>query len=335
MGHPVRHAHLSAVRPTWAIEGARVNIDGADFAVEGDALPEVWVGGVRARVAFASPSRLGVLVPAGLPPGRALVEVIGAHGGPVFVTIAGMVASGIHQVDNPAFDRDGNLYAANSGPRGDSVPVSIFRVRRGGEPEAFVTGIVNATSMAFGADGQLYVTSRFEGTVYRVSPDGHAGVFATDLGIACGLAFGPDGSLFVGDRGGTVFRLFPGAKAAVFASLPPSVAAYHLAMGPDACLYVTAPTMAPCDSVYRIDPGGQVGVLCSGFGRPQGLAFDGAGVLHVVEALAGASGVYRIGPDGGAEQVLAAPGLVGLAIDPIHGIALSSNDALYRLTGRA
>jgi sugar lactone lactonase YvrE len=335
MANLISHAHVSAVRPMWAIEGGRVDIDGDGFALAGDRLPEVWIGGIRARVVFASPQRLGVLVPPGIPPGRVLVEVVGSYGGPVFLTVAGVVTTGIHQVDNPVFDRDGSLYVANSGSRGESVPVSVFRVRPGGEREPFASGIVNTTSMTFGPDGLLYVTSRFEGTVYRVGPDGHPAVFAADLGVACGLTFGSDGSLYVGDRSGTIFRLFAGGKASAFANLPASVAAYHLAMGPDGFLYVTAPTMAPRDPVYRIDPDGRVEVFASGFGRPQGLAFDRAGVLHVVEALAGASGIYRIRSDGTAEQVLAAPSLVGVAIDPVHGIALSSNDSLYRLPVRA
>ena len=38
------------------------------------------------------------------------------------------------------------------------------------------------------------------------------------------------------------------------ATLPASVAAFHLAMGPDDHLYVTAPTLGPYDYVYKIDP---------------------------------------------------------------------------------
>jgi len=335
MANPVSHSQVSAVHPTWAIEGGRVDIDGAGFSIEGDRLPEVWIGGIRARIVFASPQRLGVLVPPGLPPGRVLVEVVGSYGGPVFLTVAGVVTTGIHQVDNPVIGPDGSVYVTNSGSRGESVPVSVFRVRPGGEREPYARGIVNSTSMTFGPDGRLYVSSRFEGSVYRVDSDGHPEVFATDLGVACGLAFGSDGSLYVGDRSGTVFRLSPGGKAAAFATLPASVAAFHLAMAPDGRLYATGPTMAPRDAVYRIDPDGTVDVVAPGFGRPQGLAFDAAGVLHVVEALAGASGVYRIGPDGATVRVLAAAGLVGVAIDPMHGMALASNDTLYRLPVRA
>ena len=84
-------------------------------------------------------------------------------------------------------------FVTYSGSRGQEAPVSIFRVTRGGTREPFVSGIVNATSMAIGPDGQLYVSSRFEGAVYRVNADGTHERVASDLGVACGLAFDGDG----------------------------------------------------------------------------------------------------------------------------------------------
>ena len=41
---------------------------------------------------------------------------------------AAPLATGLHQVDNPAFDRDGNLYVTFSGSRGQEAPVSIYVV---------------------------------------------------------------------------------------------------------------------------------------------------------------------------------------------------------------
>src|SRR5581483_4263312 len=99
--------------------------------------------------------------------------------------------------------------------------------------------------------------------------------------------------LFVGDRSGTIFRVDPAGRATTFATLPSSVAAFHLAMGPDGALYVTGPTLSSYDALYRIDHDGVVTTTYTGFGRPQGLAFDRHGTLFVVEALAGSSGVYR------------------------------------------
>src|SRR5207302_4964160 len=148
----------------------------------------------------APSTTLIAIVPAGLEGGRATVRVAGAPGETAFVDVAAPFASGLQQVDNPVFDRDGNLYVTYSGTRGQQVPVSIFKVRPNGTRETFSSGIVNATSMAIDPEGRLYVSSRFEGTVYRVGADGHFETFATDLGVACGLVFDPDGILYVGDR---------------------------------------------------------------------------------------------------------------------------------------
>jgi len=278
-----------------------------------------------------------VIVPSGLEGGQAPIRIAGVPGETAFVNVAAPFATGLHQVDNPVFDRDGNLYVTYSGTRGQQVPVSIFRVRPNGTRETFSSGIVNPTSMAIDSSGQLYVSSRFEGIVYRVASDGSAEPFASDLGVACGLAFSPDrqgGALFVGDRSGTIFKVDRSGHATTFASLPASVAAFHLAFGPageNGALYVTGPTLSPYDALYRVDANGTVTRNYEGFGRPQGLAFDPQGRLHVVEALAGMSGLYRIAANGTPEQVLAGPGLVGVAFTLDGGIVVTSNDTAYRL----
>ncbi len=115
----------------------------------------VHVGDKRARVVFASPSRLDVIVPAGLTAGGLVpVEVAAAGGNAATIQIAAPCATGLHQVDSPVFDREGNLYVTYSGTRGQQVPVSIFRVRPNGTRETFSSGVVNPTSMAIDADGR-------------------------------------------------------------------------------------------------------------------------------------------------------------------------------------
>jgi len=218
-----------------------------------------------------------------------------------------------------------------SGTRGQQVPVSIFRVRPNGTREPFSSSIVNPTSMAIDPQDHLYVSSRFEGTVYRVAPDGSTEAFAHDLGVACGLAFSRGGALFVGDRSGTIFKVDAGGRTTVFATLPASVAAFHLAFGPDEALYVTAPTLSTYDGLYRIAPDGTVTLRYARFGRPQGLTFDPRGTLFVVEALAGSSGVYRLPADGPPELVLDGPGLVGVAFDAAGVMVVASNETAYRL----
>ena len=81
---------------------------------------------------------------------------------------------------------------------------------------------------------------------------------------------------------------------------------------------------------------GHVDVLYAGFGRPQGLAFDAAGSLHVVEALAGASGVYRFEASGGPPVLVASgEGLVGITFDPGGALVVASNDTVYGFANTA
>jgi sugar lactone lactonase YvrE len=327
----VDQSRVTAVHPRCAVEGARIAIHGADFPIGRARLPEVLVGDLPARVVYASSIRLDVTVPKGAGRvGTASVRVEGAVSESGRLEVAGPLATELHQVDNPAIDRDGNLYVTYSGTRGQQVPVSIFRVRPDGARESFSSDIVNPTSMAISPDGHLYVSSRFEGTVYRVASDGSAKAFATELGVTCGLAFAPDGTLFVGDRSGTVFKVGRTGNVETFATLPPSVAAFHLALAPDGALFVAAPTLASYDLIYRIAPGGAVSALPRTFGRPQGLAFDASGALLVVEALAGSCGVYRLAQDGEAELVIAGQDLVGIALDPRGGLVVCSNESAFR-----
>jgi DNA-binding beta-propeller fold protein YncE len=324
------HSRVDAVVPSASLVGARITVHGRGLAPSSEGLPVVRVGGVPAQVVLASASRIGVMVPASIARGRHVVTVDGAEGG-AELDVGTPVVGGVHQVDSPAFGPDGDLYATFSGTRGQRVPVSVFRIAGDGDKTPFLVDVTNATSMACDRAGVLHVTSRYDGTVRKVRADGSADIVAHDLGVACGLAFGSDGTMFVGDRSGTVFRVGSSAHVVPFVSLPPSLAAFHLAMGPDDALYVTGPTMATYDHVYRIDRQGTVSVVSSEFGRPQGLAVDAAGTLYVVDALAGGAGLYRVRPGSRRELAVAATALVGVAFDPRGGLVVASNDTLYRL----
>jgi sugar lactone lactonase YvrE len=319
-------SRIRSVVPSRVVTGGRPILHGEGFSPEQG--PRVFIGEQEARLLFASSRRLVVAVPPNVE-GRASVRI---DEGPTAadVEVGSVWATGLHQVDNPVFNAAGELFVTYSGSRGQEAPVSIFRVTRDGTREPFASGIVNATSLAFGPDGDLYVSSRFEGTVYRVRPDGTHQMAATDLGVACGIAFGTDGSMYVGDRTGTVFRVRDG-RATPFATLPPSVAAFHLAMSPDGELFVCAPTLGSYDYVYRIDPHGEILTVPTPLGRPQGIAFSPDGVLHVVDALAGASGVFRFPKlDAPPELVVSGPALVGVAFGPGGEIVAASNDTAYR-----
>ena len=327
-----RHGRLTAVRPLWAIEGGRLTLEGEGFPVDPE-LPRVRIGAQPARIAAASSRALTVIVPPDLDGGSTAVRLDELPGETAFVDIGAPLVTGVHHVDSPAYDRHGNLYVTFSGSRGQQAPVSIFIVRPDGTREPFVSDVPNPTSLAFGRDGTLYVSSRFDGSVYRVEADGRATLHASDLGVACGLALGPDGALYVGDRSGSILRVETDGRARVFATLPPSVAAFHLAFGPDAYLYVTGPTLNTNDAIYRVSLEGAVTPWSTGYGRPQGLAFDAAGHLYVVDALAGSSALYRVRLDApqSPELLLSGGPLIGLAFDPHGGIALAATETVYRL----
>ncbi len=316
---------MTFVVPDRVVGRGRITIHGSGFAI--DDLAGLMLGDVPARVAFASSRKLVITVPEDIDGGPTTVrlrDLALAH-----VSIGATWATGLHQVDNPVFDRDGNLYVTYSGSRGQEAPVSIFRVTRAGTREPFSSGIVNATSMALGPDDRLYVSSRFAGAVYRLGAGGVAEQVASDMGVACGIAFDDNGWMYVGDRSGTIFRVRDG-HAAAFATLPPSVAAFHLAMSPGGDLHVTAPTLGTYDPIYRIDRHGQVTTIASSLGRPQGITFGPDGLLYVVDALAGSSGLHRLAPDGRFELVVAGGTLIGVAFGYSGELVVASNETAYR-----
>ena len=316
---------VTSVIPSRAVGRGRVTINGSGFDV-GDSA-EVMLRDTPARISFASSKRIVITIPDEIEGGHVPVRLGDTTVGEL--SIGSIWATGLHQVDNPVFDRDGNLFVTYSGSRGQEAPVSIFRVTSTGTREPFVSGVVNATSMAIGPDGKLYVSSRFEGAVYRVALDGTPEQVASDLGVACGIAFDEDGWMFVGDRSGTIFRVRDG-RATAFATLPASVAAFHLAMSSDGQLHVTAPTLGTYDPIYRIDKHGMVTAIASTLGRPQGLAFGPDRKLYVVDALAGSSGLHRLEADGTFTPIVAGGALVGVAFGPNGELVVASNETVYR-----
>jgi len=319
---------ITSVIPPRVVEGGRVAFTGSELSTE--IVPSVVVGNEPARTLFASSSKIVIDLPEDIEGGPTPVRIASVPGETIYLSVGAVWATGLHQVDNPVFDPAGNLFVTYSGSRGQESPVSVFRVTPEGSREPFVSGIVNATSLAIGPDGHLYVSSRFEGAVYRVKADGSHEQVAADLGVACGLTFDDDGSMYVGDRSGTIFRVREG-KATAFATLPASVAAFHLAMSGDGELFVSGPTLGTYDHIHRISRDGEVRTVPTPFGRPQGLAFSPDGALHVIDALAGASGLYRFASlDSEPELIVSGGSLIGVAFGPNGELVVASNESVYR-----
>jgi sugar lactone lactonase YvrE len=336
---------ITSVEPRWAVPGGRVTIRGREFPVTIDGPPAVAIRrtdapadvlSTPARVVSASGGTFRLVVPEGVVgPVRVRVgEAEEIEAADARLDVASVLTTGVHQVDNPAFDAAGRLWVTQSGGRETKVSVPLYRVGRNGVREPLSVEIGNPTSLALAPDGAMFVSSRFDGQVFRVGADDRAELYASELGVATGLACAPDGTLYVGDRSGTVFRIGADRRVENIATLPGSVAAFHLAYGPDGAVYVAAPTLATHDAVYRLVPGEAPTVVTRALGRPQGLAFDASGVLYVVDALAGSAGLYRVNVTDATpnpELVLTAPALVGLAFDPLGGLVVASSDTVWRL----
>src|SRR5678815_2426018 len=275
---------IKSVMPKAALPGGEVVIEYSGHSLEGTSRPEVRFGDFSAQVTLASSDYIIAKVPessADLGTSELVVATNGDTSNPFPYEIGKKLASNLHPVSNAAIDGDGNIYATYSGRRGQKTPVSIYKVTPKGAVTPFVTDIMNATGLAFSLTGELFVSSRYEGNVYRVDRAGRTETFTEGMGIATGIAFDHDGNLYVGDRTGSIFKISANKEIFVFATLEPSIAAYHLAFGFDNYLYVTGPTTSSFDSIYRVSPTGEVERFFTGLGRPQGLAFDIEGHLYV------------------------------------------------------
>ncbi len=323
--------HIERIAPAAAIPGGEIAIYGSGFTSRHGARPIVRFGETEAALSLASSNRLIARVPENV--SDSMVQVVQSEheSEPVHVSIAIQIADNLHPVSNPAVDPNGNIYVTFSGPRGQRVPVSLYKITSDYTVKPFVTSLVNPTGLALDRNGNLFVSCRHDGTIYRVPPDGRAEQWMEGMGIATGIAFDGHGNLFVGDRSGTIFKISSSREIFVFATLEPSMAAYHLAFHPSGDLYVTGPTTSSYDRVYRISPGGEVSVFYRGLGRPQGMAFDRESNLYLAASLGGRRGIVRITPQGHAEHVLSGSALVGLALLPSGRAIVAANSALYAL----
>jgi sugar lactone lactonase YvrE len=321
------------IDPPAGIVGGEVTIDYSGFDDKEPGKYTVGFAGEQAHIVALGPKRAVVLVPELKQGGpvEVVVERAGKRSTPATFTVGRKIAEDLHPVANPAFDsEDGSLFVTRSGSRGEQLPVSIFRIDINGEVSEFSGDITNPTAIAFDQDGQMFVSSRMDGTVYRINPFKEAMPFVRNLGVATGLAFDREGILYVGDRSGMIYQVNRIGEEKAWVQHEPSVSAYHLAFGPDDALYVTGPTVTSFDSVYRIDRNGEAMRFYKGLGRPQGLAFDDQGNLYVAASLKGRRGIVRISPNGQqAELFVAGMNLVGLAFGSMGDMAIASNDSIY------
>ena len=338
--HRTATPHLTSLSPRAAIPGGSFEVFGAALLTQtndGPQVPTAAFGEVTATLDLVRPDRAVVRVPEGTIASDLTLTTQGRTSNVLHANIAVSMAENLHLISNPAADAEGNLYAMVSGPRGERVPVSVFRIDRDLQVRPFVRDLLNISALALGPDRFVYASSRSEGTVYRISPEGEIQTFAEGMGVATGLAFDREGNLFVGDRSGTIFKIRPSGTSSagevfVFTTLEPSVAAYHLAFRDDGTLLATAPNTSSNQAVFAITPTGDASVFYRGLGRPQGLALDEEGFVYVAASLHGRRGIIRLTPDGvEAELFITGNDLVGLCFLDDGCAALATGTTLFHV----
>ncbi len=320
---------IAGVSPGAAIPGGDVRIHGQGFQPHNGNRPVVRFGGSEGSILLWSENELVARVPEEAS-SNVEIETQDGRSNAFPLAVGQLVADNLHPVANPAVDSEGNIYVTFSGQRGQKVAVPLYKISPDFTVKPLAAQLINPTGLALDRSGELFVSCRNDGTIHRVAPDGRAQKWVEGMGIATGIAFDRDANLYVGDRSGTIFKISPEREILVFATLEPSISAYHLAFDPEGDLYVSGPTTSSYDRIYRINHAGQVSVFYRGLGRPQGMAFDRAGNLYIAASLGGRRGVVRVTQEGEASLVLSGAGVVGLALLARRAV-LATASALFTI----
>lgn len=317
--------------PAAAVPGGEIFIRCSGLEMKSYLRPQVRIQQSSGHLVSAASDLIVAQVPPEARSGELWIAMDGQESNHVVCEVADLVTDNLHPVANPVLDSGGNLYSTLSGRKGEKVPNSIFKVSRNGVVEPLGAEIVNPTGLALNSRDELFVSSRHDGNIFRVSPRGETSIYAKGMGVATDIVFDREDNLYVGDRSGTIFKIDRKREIFVFATLEPSVSAYHLAFDHAGSLFVTGPTASTCDHVYKVTASGEVEVFFTGLGRPQGLAFDAEGSLYAAASLAGRRGVVRINPDAEARLAISGANLIGLTFGYGQDLYLATTSSIYRI----
>lgn len=326
---------IISVNPPYAIPGGEVLIKCEEFKFNDYNDFGIFFDGQSARIVAVSEERILAILPELFD--SCDVEVHLESGGersePFNIKVGKKIAGDLHFVANPAVDpKDNSIIVTRSGSRGQKLPVTLLRLETDGFLAEMSADIINPTGLAFDRFGELFVTNRADGEVCRISGDEDAIPVSFELGIATGIAFDRNGDMFVGDRSGTIYRVKGFESSEIFATLEPSVSAFHIAFSPNGHLIVSAPKLSSYDAIYAFSPNGDETVFSRGLGRPQGLAFDREGNLYVAACFEGKHGIVKISQNGERKEFfVAGMNIVGLCFTRKGEMLIATNDAIYSL----
>jgi len=186
------------------------------------------------------------------------------------------IASGLFTPFGLAFDRAGNLFAADY----MSGYIYEFANNKGTistTPTLFASGLSSPYGLAFDSAGDLFTSGYRSGLITEITTGGAQSNIASGLSYPTGLAFDTAGNLFVSNLGsGYITRITTGGVQSTFASGLED---------PDGLAFDSAGNLFEADLadgyIYRFAPSGAKSTFASGIIAPDGLAFDSAGDLFV------------------------------------------------------
>jgi sugar lactone lactonase YvrE len=206
-------------------------------------------------------------------------------------------------------DDQGNLYAPGRGTAaGEPCPVwrvalaSPALVVVGLIPAPSATGTCSPSGLAFGPDGNLYVTQTDR--IYRFMPNASspptATLFASGVPGTNGLAFDRGGNLWTGDGttgAGRVWRILPNGVVSEILRIPPMANEVGLTAGVGG-IGRDVRTLPP--GTITVTPTSRNAANTAG-SQPlvaNGLAFDRRGNLFIADTARGAIWIVRFRSDG-------------------------------------
>src|SRR5688572_4517244 len=162
---------INKIVPEYAIPGGEVSVECEAFRTRSGGEHKAFLDGAQCRIVAASPRRVLVRLAESDVNGKSTLHLVSgqAESAPARITVGRLLTDAMHIVANPAVDpKDDSLVFTRSGTRGQQLSSTMYRLETDGYLDEMPVEIMNPTAIAFGPDGDLYVTNRAEGHACRI-----------------------------------------------------------------------------------------------------------------------------------------------------------------------
>lgn len=177
--------------------------------------------------------------------------------------------------------------------------------------------------------GNLYVTSRYSGTIVKVTPEGATSIFATTGGQPMGIAVDASGNFFVSNLDTNGIQKVTPAGVVSNWSLESINGSYALAFDSTGALYASSDTAA---SIFKYSTSAVRTTFATGLSGIAGLAIDGSN--NVYAARQSNNNIAKFTPAGAPSTYASSTNFAGSA----YGLAFDTDGTLlvtgYNSPGR-